>query len=52
MKYVRFKTADGAVSNGILADGIVRKIHGEIWEEWKDAHREYPLEEVTLLAPV
>ena len=52
VSYVRFRTADGAVSYGVLEGERVRRVEGDIFGEHRAVEATVPLSAVRLLAPV
>lgn len=50
MKFIRFKK-DDLVSYGLLEDQIVKRIHGDIFSDYKISEDKYNLSELQLLTP-
>ncbi|TDX50941.1 fumarylacetoacetate hydrolase family protein [Orenia marismortui] len=50
MKFLRFKKEE-KVSYGVLEEGIIREIKGDIYNDYQISDRNYLLSEVDLLAP-
>ena len=51
-RYVRYRTASGATSFGILDGESIRELSGSLFDSPTDTGRAVPLADVTLLAPV
>ncbi len=51
MKVARFKNSNGAVRTGIIQDGVVREIEGDLYSDYSLADTVYPLSEIAFLPP-
>ena len=49
-RYVRFRAGD-TVAYGIVEEGVVRRLDGDLFGSWKPTDRTYKLSEVKLLVP-
>lgn len=52
MKIARFDAGDGVPRHGVLQDGLLREIAGDVFGDWSPGEECYPLDSVRLLAPV
>ena len=51
MKFLRFKSKEGKTYTGVLEDGDIYEIEGDIFQEFKVTKNEHPLTEIRFLPP-
>ena len=52
MKIARFRTKEGTLYYGVVRNGAITVIKGDILSDWKETDRTVKLNEVKLLAPI
>ncbi len=51
MKFLRFKSKEGKTYTGVLEDGDIYEIEGDIFQEYKVTKNKHPLSEIRFLPP-
>lgn len=51
MKFLRFKSKEGKTYTGVLEDGNIYEIEGDIFQEYKVTKNKHPLSEIRFLPP-